>query len=353
MIAERPQTQEPVAAAPTQESASKPKSRWLGGLFGVFLFLYACAHAKPGMAATLPTSSAYFIWPATAGWVIAAGSFVLAAYGLWGFPGLARRWRMLAALGAAASLALLMGTGQWSLWPMMVLNGLILSLAIDSSTPALPKKKRGILKRSGFLLVQLLALALWLYGAAAIAARPWHQVWGATDTEVAKMMPGDRDKLHAYAINHVVTVNAPAEKVWPWLVQVGQGKAGFYSYDWLERAAGTGIHNVYQIKPEWQQLKAGDFIRACPPDWFGGKWKDSTGWHVSQIVPQRLMLLENWGPFWLEPIGDGRTRLGVRTEIGNVPFWAAPIEVFGFEPAHFIMDQKMLQTIKELAERPT
>lgn len=352
MIAERPVAKErPTAPVETPEAAPKSKSRVLGVLFGVFLFFYASSHALPGMVATANIHGLFLVWLGTAGWFVAAGSMVLAAYGLWGFPGLTKRWRMFAGLGSLASLALLAGSGQWSMWPMMVIDGALLSLVVDSTPLVLPRKKRGILKRGWFALVQLLAVAFWLYGAAAIALRPWYQNWGATDAEIAKNLPGDKAGTRIHHINHVVTVDASPEKVWPWLVQLGQDKAGFYSYDALERAFGARIRNVFEIRPEWQHLKAGDFVRACPQDYMGGRFKDPIGWKVLQVEPNHLVLLENWGPFWLEPTADGKTRFGVRSEIGDVPFWAAPIEVFGFEPAHFIMEQKMLLTIKALAER--
>ncbi|MFI5387273.1 MAG: hypothetical protein ACHQ50_14275 [Fimbriimonadales bacterium] len=346
MIAERPDVQEPQTVL-----AQPKKSRMLGALFGALLFLYALGHAGPGMAATSPNRTAFGVWSSTTGWLIAAGALVLAAYGLWGFPGLAKRWKGLAAIGALVSLIFLLGNTQWRMWPMMVADVAILSIAIDSSPMQLAKKKRNVLKLGALFLADLVAVALWLYGAAVIAVRPVYQNWGASDQEIAKKMTGGHAGTRANLMNHVVTVNAAPDKVWPWLVQIGQDKAGFYSYDWLERAAGARIRNVYQVRPEWQNLKAGDLIRACPPDWMGGRFGTQIGWHVTQIEPQRLMLLENWGPFWLEPGPGGKTRLGVRTEIGDVPFWGAPIEVFGFEPAHFIMEQKMLLTIKELAEK--
>ena len=111
-----------------------------------------------------------------------------------------------------------------------------------------------------------------LAAAAAIAVpvyvflvRPWHLRWGASEAEVAKFLPGDdlvpQPKLSA---THAITIHAPISQVWPWLVQLGQGRGGFYSYDWLENLFGCDIHNADRILSQYQNLKAGDGIRTHP-----------------------------------------------------------------------------------------
>ena len=104
------------------------------------------------------------------------------------------------------------------------------------------------------------------YVAVAAASWPWHSAWGTTPDERALALPGDpavRDP--ALEIQHAVTIAASPDKVWPWLVQIGQDRAGFYSYDWLERAAGADIHNVEEIRPQWQDRRVGDLVRATQP----------------------------------------------------------------------------------------
>src|SRR5215204_7659525 len=87
-------------------------------------------------------------------------------------------------------------------------------------------------------------------GAAALAAyqfviRPWHLRWGATDEEINETLPGDEVKPDAEAqVTHAITINVPASEVWRWLVQIGQGRGGFYSYDWLENFFDLQIHDV-------------------------------------------------------------------------------------------------------------
>ena len=66
-------------------------------------------------------------------------------------------------------------------------------------------------------------------------ARPWHIRWGATGAEVDRPLPGDEivKRLRNWS-TRAITIHAPAEAIWPWLAQIGQGRGGLYSYDWLE-----------------------------------------------------------------------------------------------------------------------
>lgn len=78
------------------------------------------------------------------------------------------------------------------------------------------------------------AVAIPLFLGAPLVRR-WHRRWGATDAEVAAAMPGD-DLVPGchYVCTRAITIGAPPEAVWPWLIQVGFGKAGFYSNDLLD-----------------------------------------------------------------------------------------------------------------------
>ena len=96
--------------------------------------------------------------------------------------------------------------------------------------------------------------------------RRWHLRWRATDTEVDAALPGD-DLLPAADLTatRAIAIDAPAREVWPWLAQLGQGRGGLYSYDFLENAvARCDIHSVDRIVPEWQQIAAGDQVRIHP-----------------------------------------------------------------------------------------
>jgi len=91
-------------------------------------------------------------------------------------------------------------------------------------------------------------------------ARPFQLHWGATDEEVSRPMPGDElDSTPAFLATRAITINAAPKDIWPWLVQMGYGRAGFYGYDLLENAGSLrGIRSANQILPEFQHFKVGD-----------------------------------------------------------------------------------------------
>jgi hypothetical protein len=193
-------------------------------------------------------------------------------------------------------------------------------------------------------------------GAGAVAAyglvvRPWHTKWGATEDEVDELLPGDEIVLEPqHTATHAVTINAPAAEVWPWLLQIGQTRGGFYSYSWLENLAGCDMHNADRIVPEWQTLRPGDVV------WLHPKAPPLS---VIMVEPFRTIVLgsddptENAGTwaFYLNPIDEETTRLLVRIRWNRVPGlrpWA--MNYLLLEPAHFVMERKMLLGIKQRAE---
>lgn len=190
-------------------------------------------------------------------------------------------------------------------------------------------------------------------GAGAAAAyvcgiRPWHLRWGATDDELEQSLIGDElapnPKLRA---THAITINAPAADVWPWLVQMGQNRGGFYSYTWLENLAGCHMRNADEIVPEWQSLKVGDKV------WLHPK---APLVEVAAIEPGRAIVLKPWGAFVLRPIDEKTTRLIIRSQgdyepdLNNAALNFLLWRVI-YEPAHFIMERKMLLGIKARAEK--
>jgi hypothetical protein len=190
------------------------------------------------------------------------------------------------------------------------------------------------------------ALAAYVY-----LIRPWHLRWGATAEEATETFTGDELVPHAKATaTHAITINAPVKDVWAWLVQIGQDKGGFYSYSWLENLVGCDLHNADRILPEFQRLEVGDEVRLHP-----------------QAAPLPVMICEpfkaivlgsntqnpgTWG-FYLRETDEKTTRLIIRGRSD----WRAPSllnwvgHYFVFEPAHFIMERKMLLGIKERAEK--
>ncbi len=189
-------------------------------------------------------------------------------------------------------------------------------------------------------------------GLAALSAyafliRPWHLRWGATDDEVKMPLPGD-EFVHDPKLNstHAITIHAAAADVWPWLVQIGQDRGGFYSYTWLENLVGCDMHNANRIVPEWQALKVGDEV------WLHPK---APPLRVLAIKPGRAIVLEKCWTFFLHQIDENTTRLIIRGRGEFNPYLKNSLLNFlvwrgVFEPAHFIMERKMLLGIKQRAE---
>ena len=208
---------------------------------------------------------------------------------------------------------------------------------------------RRTLKRAADV-VAVLALA---YLAAVVLLRPWYLRWGATGGEIRGALAGDPSPPPLYTSTRAVTIRAPADAVWPWLAQIGQDRGGFYSYSWLERAVGDHVTNAGRVRPEWQDVRAGGFVRAAQPGYLGGVLGDSLGWRVKEVVPGRALVLENWGTFAVRPVDAATSRLVIRTRAGDrpIPVQWAPIELLMFEPAHFIMERGMMLGIRDRAER--
>ena len=208
------------------------------------------------------------------------------------------------------------------------------------------------------------ALLPWAY---LLVLRPWHLRWGATDDEVRKELPGDELVPHpTLESTRAITIRAPAEEVWRWLVQLGQDRGGFYSYDRLENLAGADIHNVDRIEPRMQHLKVGDFVPMVPIEW----GVPSGGFTVATVEPERAIVwrqgwprdVENLGSpeaesrgtwaFVLERLDEGTTRLVLRERSGHRPRMRDVILNYLFlERQHFLMERKMLKGIKARAER--
>ena len=194
-------------------------------------------------------------------------------------------------------------------------------------------------------------------GAAAgglLLARRWQLRWGATDQELAEPLPGDeliaRPGLTA---TRALTVRAPADRVWPWIAQLGQARGGFYSYDFLENLAGCGIHSADRVVPDWQDVRAGDKVGLHP----------EVALDVAAVDPGRSLVLRSAVPdgsapppfsftwaFALRPGPDGATRLIVRERYAYTRPWARLI-VEPVEAVDFVMTQKMLRGIRSRAER--
>jgi hypothetical protein len=178
--------------------------------------------------------------------------------------------------------------------------------------------------------------------------RRWHSRWGATDAEVAAAMPGDavvpRCQVHW---TRAISINAPPEDVWPWLVQVGFGRAGFYSNDLLDNVAHP---SASQIQPELQTLAVGDWIPMFK------KVDETTAFRVHTFEPGSYLVWAKPDSTWawtLTPEPNGGTRLvtRLRCRYGWDAPGAALASMILIELGDFPMMRRMLKGIKQRAER--
>jgi hypothetical protein len=197
--------------------------------------------------------------------------------------------------------------------------------------------------------VQRIGTGVALLSAAAAAyvrfLRPWHMNWGATETESSGGVAGDELMPGARIVStRVVEIAAPPSAIWPWLVQMGPGRGGAYTYDWIERRLGIDIHNVDRIVPELQDLKVGDEIEMP-----GYKMRVERLDHEQALVIRSSNGAWLWA-FELRPT-DGHTRLISRnsfdTSALRLQDWVAYPAI---EPGSWVMERKMLLTIKQRSE---
>lgn len=173
--------------------------------------------------------------------------------------------------------------------------------------------------------------------------------WGATPAEADERLPGDELLPAARLVTtRAIGIAAPAEAVWPWLVQMGSGRAGAYSYDWIENLFGLDMHSANVILPQFQDLKTGDELPM-------GKGRPAM--RVERLDPGHVLAVRvadgNW--VWIFALlpADGGTRLLSRNLISlpGAPALARTVWSLLMEPGSLIMERKMLLGIKSRAER--
>jgi hypothetical protein len=176
--------------------------------------------------------------------------------------------------------------------------------------------------------------------------RHQHLTWGATPAEVAAAMPGDDLLPQAqYRTTRAITVNATPEEVWPWLVQVGYRRAGWYAGDLLDNFARPSIR---RIVPELQDIRAGQWLSMVP------KPSERTAFRVDSFAEPSWLLWRTPNRSWawrLIPLAGGRTRLITRMK--TVYEWERPLAlgtVVLMECADFPMMRRMLRGIRDRAQ---
>ena len=171
---------------------------------------------------------------------------------------------------------------------------------------------------------------------------PWQRRWGATDDEVHRNLPGDDLLgLAASSTTRAITVDVSPEDVFPWLMQLGYGRGGWYSYDWIDN---DGQPSIERIDPALQQLAVGDRIEMLP----------GMGPVVRDIEPNHHIVSAGDADSWcllVEPTSDGKTRLISRWR----QHWPRSVPTMVWialsDPGAFVMEQKMLRRIRDLAQR--
>ncbi len=188
------------------------------------------------------------------------------------------------------------------------------------------------------------------------------RTYGSTARERDLMLPGDRIVGRPQVVtDHAVTVDAPPSAVWPWLLQMGWGRGGWYTARWVDRllfpANGPSADDII---PDLQGLSIGDFIPDGPPE-------TECGMIVEQLEPERALVLHSnshlplswreraeldWSwAFVLHPLDDGRrTRFHFRSRWTTAPWWFTLGGWLVVVPADFVMSRAMLRGVKERAE---
>lgn len=171
--------------------------------------------------------------------------------------------------------------------------------------------------------------------------RPWQLTWGATPAEVARSLPSDQlVKRPTFNATRAISIDAPPESVWPWLVQMGLSRAGWYSYDILDN---LGRRSARRIVPELQHLGEGDIVPMSPD----GK----QGMRVHSMEESRSMVWSEPGrttwAWQLDEAAGGGTRL--ITRVRSHYAWFSPSIAFSLllEFGDIWMMRKMLLNLRE------
>ena len=204
-------------------------------------------------------------------------------------------------------------------------------------------------------------------GAAAYLELQWlGRTYGATRAERQRPLPGDDLVVEPQAVTtHAITIDAPPDVVWPWLVQMGWGRGQWYTARWVDRLLFPGNGPCAErLVPEWQMLRVGDRILDGAPD-------KHCAFVVAAVNPNRHLVLhsrEHLPPGWverydaaldwtwqfvLEALPGDRTRFIFRSRLRLRPRWVEAFYLAVIVPADFIMSRQMLHGVKRRAERTT
>jgi hypothetical protein len=196
-----------------------------------------------------------------------------------------------------------------------------------------------------FAILALISLVMAFYF---LWARPYQLRWGATDKEVNQDMVGDEINPHpTFLATRAITIEGTPEQIWPWLLQMGYGRAGFYAYDLFENIGSPrGIRSANSIVPELQQFRVGDDMPISP----------AGGLVFYAIEPNHYLIWRGDGAYggfiWaLYPIDNAHTRLISRARLSYS--WNKPVQLFFdllTEFSDHLAVRKILQGVKSRVE---
>lgn len=181
--------------------------------------------------------------------------------------------------------------------------------------------------------------------AAYFVYRHWQTRWGTSESEFRMNLPGDEivGKPH-FKATRAITINAKPEEIFPWIVQIGSKRAGWYSIDWMDNG---GVISSIEILPQFQDIEKDQFI-PFTPDQKNGMW-------VKDFVMGKFILWSDregkasWC-WYLIPVDDSTTRLltRLRTRYNWKSIWI--IYYLIYDAGDIIMMSKCMKGIKKRAE---
>jgi hypothetical protein len=169
--------------------------------------------------------------------------------------------------------------------------------------------------------------------------------WGATNEEAAARLPGDELLEAADGVaTRAITIDAPTSAVWPWIAQMGPApRGGAYTYDWIENLLGLNMHSADRVMPEFQHPELGDGF---------GFGANRMGYAI--VEPEHVLAIRsadgNWVWTFILQEQDGRTRLISRNRF-RLPTLKDKLGMIPMEPGSVVMERRMLQGIKQRAEK--
>ncbi|MCW2526494.1 MAG: hypothetical protein JWM76_1354 [Pseudonocardiales bacterium] len=199
------------------------------------------------------------------------------------------------------------------------------------------------------------ACALFAGAVSAMLLRRASLGWGASEAELAMVLPGDDLLAQAHlSATRAITIKAAPEAIWPWIAQLGQGRGGFYSYDFLENVVGCDIHSADRIVEEWQNVTVGEQINLAPGVGLSVAIVDSGNALVLRgAIPTTSTHRSPYDFTWafvLLPEAGVRTRLLVRERYTYAHRWVAAI-VEPVELVSLLMSRRMMHGIRQRAEK--